>query len=120
MNLSVSLMNGQPIGDKTSEIVDYVVDHDVDVVALTETWLKVYYQDIAKSIGDVTPDGYTFKHLARSGRKGGGIGLLFRKTLSVEVTPVKVKSFECMDACITTGGVTLRIIVVYRLHQKFR
>jgi exonuclease III len=120
LNLSVSLMNCQSIGNKTSEIVDYVIDHDVDVVALTETWLKADDQDNAKSIGDVTPDGYTFKHVARSGRKGGGVGLLFRKTLSVKVTPVKVKSFECMDACITTGGVTLRIIVVYRLHPKFR
>ena len=62
----------------------------------------------------------TLKHVARSGCKGGGVGLLLRKTLSVKVTPVKVKSFECMDACITTGGVTLRIIVVYRLHPRFR
>jgi len=87
---------------------------------LTETWLKADYQDNAKSIDDVIPDGYTFKHVARSGRNGGGVGLLFRKALSMKVTPVKVKSFECMDACITTGGVILRIIVVYRLHPKFR
>ena len=66
MNLNVSLMNCQSIGNKTSEIVDYVVDHDVDVVALTEIWLKVDDQDNAKSIGDVTPDGYPFKYVARS------------------------------------------------------
>jgi len=38
----------------------------------------------------------------------------------VENTGFKVKSFECMDACILKGGVTLRMIVVYRLDPKFR
>lgn len=42
------------------------------------------------------------------------------QTLSVKTTPVKTKSFECMDACVTSGGVTLRMLVVYRLHPKHK
>ena len=56
--------------------------------------------------------------MARSRGRGGGVGLLFKRTLSVKVTPVKVTSFECMDACITSGKETLRLIVVYKLHPK--
>ena len=118
--LNVSLMNCQSMCNKTMEIADYVKDHNVDIVALTETWLKDTEQDNTQAIGDMTPDGYCFKHVARSGKKGGGVGLLFKKTLSLEVTKVTTKSFECMDACLTSGAVSLRIIVVYRLHPKYK
>ena len=43
---------------------------------------------------------------------------LFKRTLSVKITTVKVKSFECMDACITSGGEIIRLIVVCKLHPK--
>ena len=51
--------------------MEYVIDHNTDVVALTETWLKAddQHQDNAKYIGDVTPDGYDFKHVAIFGKK---------------------------------------------------
>jgi len=57
-------------------------------------------------------------HAARSGKRGGGVGLLVKKTLSVKINPVKANSFECMDASLTSRGVTFRIIVVHRLHPK--
>lgn len=120
LSLNVALMNCQSMCNKTMEIADYVKDHDVDMVALTETWLKDTDQDNTQAIGDITPDGYCFKHVARSGKKGGGVGLLFKKTLSLEVTRVTTKSFECMDACLTSGAVSLRIVVVYRLHPKYK
>ena len=118
--LNVSLMNCQSMCNKTMEIADYVKDHNVDIVALTETWLKDTEQDNTQAIGDITPDGYCFKHVTRSRKKGGGVGLPFKKTLSLEVTRVATKSFECMDACLTSGAVSLRIIVVYRLHPKYK
>ena len=71
-------------------------------------------------IRDITPDGYGFKHTARSRKRGGGLGLLFEKTLSVKITPLKAKSFECMDADVTPRRATFRIIVVYRLHPKHK
>ena len=111
-------MNCQSMCNKTSEIMDYVIDNDTDVVALTETWLSSNDQENIQVIGDVTPSGYSFRHVARSRGRGGGVGLLFKSTLSVKVTPVKVKSFECMDACRTSGKETLRLIVVYKLHPK--
>jgi hypothetical protein len=106
--------------NKTNEIVDYVKDRNIDVLAITETWLKETDEDNVQVVGDITADGFSFKHVARAGKKGGGVGLLFRKTLSVKCTPVKMKSFECMDACITSGGTSLRLLVVYRLHPKYK
>jgi len=37
LEFDVSVMNCQLMANKTSEIVDYIKHHDVDIVALTET-----------------------------------------------------------------------------------
>ena len=60
-------------------------------------------------IGLITTDGYSFRHTARSGQ-----------TLSVRITLVITKSFECLDAYITSDGIIFRIMVVYGLHPKHK
>ena len=57
--------------------MDYVKDHDVAIVPLRETWLSDNEQNTNKVIGDITPDGYSFRNVARSGPRDGGVGLLF-------------------------------------------
>ena len=42
--------------NKGDEIVEFVTDNDLDILAMTETWLKPEH-DIAR--GDMTPAGYT-------------------------------------------------------------
>ena len=71
-------------------------------------------------IGDVTDDGYSFRHVARSGQRGGRVWLLFKKTMSVRMTPIKTRLFESLDACITSDGIIVGIIVLYRLHPKHK
>jgi hypothetical protein len=64
----------------TFQIKDYVVEKDIDILALTETWLK----DNVNSdfvIRDVCPSGY------RSGRSGGGV--IYKSALKLE----RCKSF---------------------------
>ena len=60
--------------------MDYIKDRYIDIVALTETCLSDSEQNNIKVIGDIIPDGYGFRHVARSGNRGGGVGLLFKKT----------------------------------------
>ena len=51
--------------------MDYVKGHDVDIVALTATQLSDNEQNNDKMISDVTPDGYSFRRVVRSGQRGG-------------------------------------------------
>ena len=69
-------------------------------------------------VGDITSDGYNFSHVARWRQRGGVVGLLFKRTLSVKITPVKTKSCECLNVCITFDGNIFRIKAVYMLHLK--
>jgi len=59
--LRCALINCQSICNKTSRINDYIVDEQIDVAILTETWLSGCEMD-QKTIGDVTPSGYKFRH----------------------------------------------------------
>ena len=62
----------------------YVVDRDVDILAVTETWLKAdaCCDNITR---DVTPTGYTFVHSPRLNGIIGGVGMLYRTNLKVQL-----------------------------------
>lgn len=56
------------------------MDNDIDILAITETWLRPSNLD-SLTIGDLTPTGYQFHHVARDTR-GGGVGLLHKRSLN--------------------------------------
>ena len=75
---NLGLVNCQSIVNKKDEIADYTRDMNMDIVALTETWLTGTETGQAV-IGDVTPPGYVFNHILRTNRKGGGVAILSKK-----------------------------------------
>ena len=88
----------------------------MDAVVLTETWLKGDDSD-QKIIGDLTPSGYTFRHIPRIIKTGGAVGMLLRDTLTIEhQATFKARSFENLQLTITSGGTNVRVAVIYRLH----
>ena len=109
---SFCLMNAQSVRNKTETIVDYIIENDIDICAFTETWLSE--EDNIK-IGDLTPSGYSFSHVPRSDRPGGGVGLLYKSGLdirSVEIT--RKRSFEYQHVLLVSGSTSTRILIIYR------
>ncbi len=111
--LNVCVLNAQSAGRKTDEIVQYIVEKDIDVCVITESWLK---SDDNVRIGDLEPSGYKLKQVFRDDRRGGGIAIIYRTTCKLNVlAPTCVsEAFECMEAIITSGNGNMRLIVVYR------
>ena len=71
----------------------------------------------------VTPGGYTFEHVARRNRRGGGVGVLFRATYTVDHSKLwPASSFECLDLQLRSPRVssTLRLFVIYRPPSSSR
>ena len=63
-------------------VKDFVVDQDIDILALTETWLRPGNIDDV-DIRALCPTGYRFLHVPRGHSQGGVVnGLLFRDSLS--------------------------------------
>ena len=118
--LHIGLVNCQSVVNKKDEIADYTRDFNMDIVALTETWLTGTETDQVV-IGDVTPPGYVFNHIPRTNRKGGGVAILSKTCLKIKThVPYKAKSFENFQATITCSGTTIRLAVIYRLHPHIK
>lgn len=82
--LQVCCLNPRSIKNKTLSISDYIISHDYDIVALTETWLGTSVDK--KCIGEVVPSGYEIKHIPHPGRRqGGGVALLYKSAITVKV-----------------------------------
>ena len=78
-----ALFNVRSVRNKRLLIKDYVVDNDVDIFALTETWLHPDNRD-DQVIGDLIPVGYSFYHVPRQFGNGGGVGILVKNGFYVE------------------------------------
>ena len=66
--LDFCLLNTHSGSNKGDEIVEFVTENDLDILALTETWLKPEH-DVAR--GDMTPAGYTLYEEPRLREKRG-------------------------------------------------
>ena len=68
------------LNNKSLSILETVLDHKLDILLLTETWINDEKADV---LADLNSSGYTFKNFPREDRRGGGIGLLFSDYLQI-------------------------------------
>ena len=61
---------------------DYIIEHDLDILAITETWL--HDDDFGVFFCcDICSAGFTFYHDPRTTSEGGGLSLLVRNQFKV-------------------------------------
>ena len=107
-------INIQSITNKTGAIKEFILEKNLDFLALTETWLDGEVCDKSK-IKEMTPSSHKFYQRARKSR-GGGVGILLSKCFKnvvINETPT-VSTFEVLDLTGYTLNRKLRIITVYR------
>ncbi|PIK47853.1 putative RNA-directed DNA polymerase from mobile element jockey-like [Apostichopus japonicus] len=106
-------INMQSVRNKADEFVDFVQDKSLDVVAISETWLR---EDDIILCGDITPVGYSFQLVPRKEKTGGGVGILFRSSLSLKIkSHEKVyNSFKAIHAELTVNSRTVNLVALYR------
>ena len=98
--------------NKTQAICDLILENDVDVLCITETWLKGNITD-SGIISELTPDGFITESVPRATR-GGGVAVVARKHLSLKtLTACDYTTFECIDCQLETQP-RMRILLVYR------
>lgn len=84
--VQLCLLNVRSVKNKAMIVKDYVVDNDIDIMALTETWLRPGNTNDVE-VGTLCPTGYRFLHVPRSHSRGGGVGVLFKDNLDINFTP---------------------------------
>ena len=76
--LDIRVWNARSIRNKTTTLNAYVIQHDIDIVFLTETWLAT---DDPVVIGELKPDGYDYLNFPLGTSNHGGTGVLFKSQL---------------------------------------
>ena len=82
-NFTSCLLNATSVCNKILVIKDFVVDHAVDLLGITETWLHLKRDDV--TIGELCPSGYRFVHSPRPTGTGGGVGLLYKQGFCTKI-----------------------------------
>ena len=113
--LNLGEMNCRLVKNKAVYVSDYILEHRLDCVALTETWLKSDGNDCVTTSA-LVPEGYKLLHVPRSGKRGGGVAVICREQYKMKVeTTITATSFESMTVLVTIASYTLRLIVIYRI-----
>ena len=97
-SVAFSLLNARSVKTKRLLIKDWVVDNNIDILALTETWLQPDNKD-DRIIGELTPTGYSFYHSPRQTR-GGGVGIFIKDGFDISRSTTathQFQTFEFMD-----------------------
>ena len=91
-------------------------DEDLDIAAITETWMISQHSHITAELRDI---GYNIYHFNRDVKKGGGVALIFRNTFKlISGKTFSSDYFECILVTIACDtGRKLNVLVVYRYSE---
>jgi len=113
--LNLSMWNARSVGNKTDLLYEYVIEHDIDVLCLTETWL---HPEDSTVIGELTPPCYRFINIPRDSEDDhhGGIGILYQSQLHLGLyTDNQLPKFDTFEfAVVSNTSRTFTIVTVYR------
>lgn len=115
-DFKTALVNCQSLNGKSNSILEKIIESELSLVFLTETWINENSNDIA--LHHSTPDGYTFLHTPRKGdRKGGGVAIITRSFLTPKDISRCFKDYLSFEFIVSTFRIehqTVNICVLYR------
>ena len=114
--LHCSFWNVCSLNNKLVEVMEHILDRKSDIAFITETWLKSDKNCIS---ADIKNYGYSLRHSIRNDPEkehGGGVGILFKSTLSpTQITSKTFSSFEHTVVKLPcANNVNIMLISVYR------
>ena len=113
--LKLCLDNVRAIKSKFAALLHYFTTTRADLFPITETWLTP--NDVAAKL-EIMPLGYKFAHRCRAVTRCGGIGLLYKDSITVKkIEDGGKESFEFSEWKIVTGSFRARLVILYRAPQ---
>ena len=98
--------------NKTQDIQLELVHNNLDLYILTETWIG---EDDTTTPGRLCPSGYKALSVSRHGRTGGGIAIVYKNNLNINITkgqPLETMESTCFS--INTGFKAVNLTAIYR------
>jgi len=105
----------------SAAVADLAISHDLDLIALTETWIKP--NSTIAHLADSTPPGYSLyskhrplpKKFNLDNTLGGGVAFLVKDSHTIiSLTPADHTSFEAFSIVIKLPSGNLTVYCIYR------
>ena len=113
-HIRFGFINIRSLTNKTLLVNDLILEHNIDMLGLCETWLKP--GEVLPLI-EASPPGFANSHIARMTKNGGGVGLIFNSNLGL-LQDQKHKLSSCELLTIrppsTAGPGAFYLVILYR------
>ena len=116
-NLTFGMLNIRSVVNKAPLLHSLITDHDLSILALTETWVKTDDPPAIKN--SPAPPGYRITHVHRDNpdqTRGGGLAVIHRDTIDVQPRKHNLthSSFELQ---LVNVGLPSRDIVLANIYR---
>ena len=105
-------INCHLIVNKTADFKVELMEHNLDVCALTETWIREGDDTTAIQL---CPDGYFSVFIPREGRIRGGIAIVHKSDITLRSKLIyNYQTMECADILLDFRNILVNLCVIYR------
>ena len=107
-------MNAQSLVNKVDEVTQFLLDNQIDIACITETWFS---SESGVATFVIREAGYEIDHLFRS-KRGGGVAILWKPCIKVRCN-LKAESYESFQYknILLDGTMKINLICIYRLQE---
>ena len=116
----MAFINPWSVNNKTTAIHDLIVSKNLDLLAVTESWLKAAEGANIERVfeHELMPKSHQMIHVPRPGeRRGGGIAIIHNKSIKVNITRSSNSSFKQFEYAVCSVEIEktrIILIVLYR------
>ena len=114
--INFATTNARSLAPKIESAIDVINELDLSFLAITETWLR-NGRTLENNVQDLElGTGISIIHRAREGRRGGGVGILYKPDkISLKQYPMKGNKYEVAAASGKIPNNTRKICIVLSL-----
>jgi len=111
-SLKYGLLNARSVNNKTESVVDFMLEHKLQILCITETWLNI---DHSFTTNNVTPNGFNIVSSPRLNKRGVSVAVIIDKDIQYKrLANVCFSTFEVLLLHVTSFAKSFAITTIYR------
>ncbi|KAM3583200.1 uncharacterized protein V6R79_009203 [Siganus canaliculatus] len=114
-SVKIELLNIRALTEKSTFILDHILDKKLDIMCLTETWQQA---GVYKALNEACPPGYKYLLKARDTGRGGGLAIFHR--LDLDLFPLPLPTYTTFEALAFSckPPLPMTLLLIYRPPPK--
>ena len=84
--LNIASFNARSVKNKTLFLCDFVIENEIDILCITESWLQEQELSIAK---EIAPEGFSVKNAPRQNGWSGVILIIYKSNFKIQFQKIQ-------------------------------